>query len=343
MATMHGVSGMGVMGFGGLAGWRLHRMARVRAGRHDITSLLGMTGVRVVLHGFGGSRCMTRVWIRRLRYRLGRMVHVRGVVGRHARLIGGAGRRIMACMWVVRHDSTGLLGMSGMRIVLRSLGGGGGCMARVRIHRLRHRMGRRVHVHGVVGRHVRLLGDAGRCVVACMHVVRHDSTGLLGMSGVRIVLRGLGGGSRCMARVWIRRLRHRMGRRVHVHGVVGRHVRLIRGAGRCIVACMRVVRHDSTGLLGMAGVRVALRGLGYGGRCMARMWIRFRGGPMAVMARMRVLRGGVAGGRGQGDEQQGSGRRLHASILTSRIMPASMWYSRWQWKAQRPSASARTR
>jgi len=34
---------------------------------------------------------------------------------------------------------------------------------------------------------------------------------------------------------------------------------------------------------------------------------------------------------------------LHASILTSRIIPASMWYSRWQWKAQRPNASARTR
>jgi hypothetical protein len=28
---------------------------------------------------------------------------------------------------------------------------------------------------------------------------------------------------------------------------------------------------------------------------------------------------------------------------TARIMPASMWYSRWQWYAQWPSASARTR
>ena len=35
--------------------------------------------------------------------------------------------------------------------------------------------------------------------------------------------------------------------------------------------------------------------------------------------------------------------RLHSSTLTVRIIPASMWNSRWQWYAQLPKASARTR
>jgi hypothetical protein len=122
---MHGMSGMGVMGIGGPAGWCLHRMARMRVVRHDSVSLLGMAGVRIVLRSLGGgSRCMTCVWIRSLRHRMGCRVHVCGVVGRHARLIGGAGQRIVACMRVGRHDSTSLVGMTGVRVVLRCFGGG---------------------------------------------------------------------------------------------------------------------------------------------------------------------------------------------------------------------------
>ncbi len=81
-------------------------------------------------------------------------------------------------------------------------------------------------------------------------------------------------------------------------------------------------------------------------------WRRGVGGMHSVLPRLRcdgttrvrrmILRGRHAAG-GQCEGEQGRSKRLHASILTSRIIPASMWYSRWQWKAQRPSASARTR
>ncbi|WP_425603896.1 hypothetical protein, partial [Stenotrophomonas mori] len=138
---MQGVSGVGVMGLGGLAGWRLHRMARMR--------------------------------IRSVRPCMGCRLHVRGVVGRHAGLAGGAGRRIVARMRVVRHDDAALRCMAGMRVVLRGLGGDR-CMARVWIRSVRPCMGCRLHVRGVVGRHAGLAGGAGRRIVARMRVVRHD-------------------------------------------------------------------------------------------------------------------------------------------------------------------------
>ena len=50
-------------------------------------------------------------------------------------------------------------------------------------------------------------------------------------------------------------------------------------------------------------------------------------------------RGGLRRSGQQGHREE----RLHSSTLTSRIIPASMWNSRWQWYAQRPSASAVTR
>ena len=47
--------------------------------------------------------------------------------------------------------------------------------------------------------------------------------------------------------------------------------------------------------------------------------------------------------QGEGDGKDERGLHARSSTRTSRIIPASMWYSRWQWNAQRPSASARTR
>ncbi len=93
-------------------------------------------------------------------------------------------------------------------------------------------------------------------------------------------------------------------------------------------------------------VKCVVPGMGIGSRrrgvaTVRRGLLRLRRDGVACMRRM-ILRGRHAAG-GQCEGEQGRSKRLHASILTSRIIPASMWYSRWQWKAQRPSASARTR
>ncbi len=110
----------------------------------------------------------------------------------------------------------------------------------------------------------------------------------------------------------------------------------------CRLGGQRVTRVRIGGrrMIGMPGMWIdlgrsvvhAMRGMRVGGL-----------GRGVMVAGVCILRGGIAGRGGQRDAQQGTGHRLHASILTSRIIPASMWYSRWQWKAQRPAASARTR
>ena len=74
-----------------------------------------------------------------------------------------------------------------------------------------------------------------------------------------------------------------------------------------------------------------------GGQCLRRVL------PMVVMLRDGGRSDAEHGGEDRGEAERDGGEGVHASILTSRIIPASMWYSRWQWKAQRPSASARTR
>jgi hypothetical protein len=71
-------------------------------------------------------------------------------------------------------------------------------------------------------------------------------------------------------------------------------------------------------------------------------------GLFQLVARVRV---GLRKRRSNGREQETSdgcsktevSPRCHSSTRTSRNMPDSMWKNRWQWYAQRPSASARTR
>ncbi len=144
-----------------------------------------------------------------------------------------------------------------------------------------------------------------------------------GMTGVRI-------DRHCMARM-------RVGYRAvtgvilcHWHGMTG-----VRIGCRAVVGMIFHLRH------GMACMRIGRLGLGHG---VPGMWIHCSlcFSAVARVARMRILCECAATG-GQCNEQQGVREGFHASILTSRIMPASMWYSRWQWKAQRPKASARTR
>ena len=76
-------------------------------------------------------------------------------------------------------------------------------------------------------------------------------------------------------------------------------------------------------------------------------------GPFVLRVRsvVRVLRMLRDRTRRQGHQHRHADRgsdtpadvRAHSRTSTSRIIPDSRWYSRWQWYAQRPSASARTR
>src|SRR5690606_30019442 len=62
---------------------------------------------------------------------------------------------------------------------------------------------------------------------------------------------------------------------------------------------------------------------------------------LMLLRQQRCARNPCQHGDNQRQEAKASAR--HSTTRTSRIIPASMWYSRWQWYAQRPRASARTR
>ncbi len=62
-------------------------------------------------------------------------------------------------------------------------------------------------------------------------------------------------------------------------------------------------------------------------------WVHLRMIHLRVVYRLGVV-GMLLRQRGQRDPQRAGQQtlsRVHASTRTSRIMPASMWYSRWQW------------
>ena len=100
---------------------------------------------------------------------------------------------------------------------------------------------------------------------------------------------------------------------------------------------------DRLGVHGLvrAGLRILLRRRGIrGGGLRLRGDLRHRHAVHAM-----VLRGG---GRTRRQDHAGNeerGEPDHAAppfgrTLTVRIIPAIMWYSRWQWNAQSPTASA---
>ena len=197
-----------------------------------------------------------------------------------------------------------------MRLKFRECGG------EVRCGRRRNRFARRI------------TDRLRRHAVACMRVVRHRLRHR--MTCVRIILRGC---RHRMPGMWIGRVRAVVH---HRHGVARMRV-ILCGRWHCMASVwvrFRGCRHR----MSRVGIVCAGLGLRFGVAGMRVSRWRCR----RVVAGMRVLCERRAAG-GQGEEQQRVGKCLHASILTSRIMPASMWYSRWQWKAQRPSASARTR
>lgn len=145
----------------------------------------------------------------------------------------------------------------------------------------------------------------------------------LPVPGMRIVLMACMGIGRCCRRLGMVRVCSRF---AHRHRVPG--VRVDGRSGGLCMAGMCIVRMLGTGC-GWRSHRVACMRVGcIGLRCcsaMRGMWITGFCRVIPVVAGMRVLRGGVAGGQRQGDEKQRAWRRLHGCTLTSRIIPFSMW------------------
>ncbi|WP_225766132.1 hypothetical protein [Stenotrophomonas sp. Marseille-Q4652] len=193
-----------------------------------------------------------------------------------------------------------------------------------------------------------LPGSAAMVLVRIGILIASDVMRMRLRSGERSLIRG---GRSCRR---LRGRRRRMGG-VVVHRMVRMPVRHRNGVpGMCGMFVALCLHFLVTGVLrsrlhvGRGTVLRVVPGMGIGGSG----WRRGVAGVHSVLPRLRSdgmarVRGMILRGRhtagGQGEGEQGRSQRLHASILTSRIIPASMWYSRWQWKAQRPSASARTR